>query len=65
MSNSPEEKISTPIHVWIDNADQILIDWDFDGTISNEEFENLDLNKLWDLVAPDLKDLIKEHLCWT
>ena len=65
MSNSPEEKISVPILVWFrDNAGDYNFESNlqFDEILSDDEFKNLDLDKLWDLVAPNLKDLIKDYL---
>lgn len=65
MSNSPEEKISVPILVWFrDNAGEYNFESNlqFDEILSDDEFKNLDLDKLWDLVAPNLKDLIKDYL---
>ena len=37
-------------------------DYEFRGELSDDEFKNLDFDKLWDLVAPDLKGLIKNYL---
>lgn len=65
MSRSPEEKISIPILVWLrDNAGDYNFESNlqFKGILSDDEFKNLDLDKLWDLVAPNLKDLIKDYL---
>ena len=65
VSNSPEEKISVPILVWFrDNAGDYNFESNlqFDEILSDDEFKNLDLDKLWDLVAPNLKDLIKDYL---
>lgn len=65
MSNSSEEKISIPILVWFrDNAGDYNFESNlqFDEILSDDEFKNLDLDKLWDLVAPNLKDLIKDYL---
>ncbi len=65
MSNSPEEKISTPILVWFrDNASYYNFEPDrqFKGILSDDEFKYLDLDKLWKLVAPNLQNLVEDYL---
>lgn len=65
MSKSPEEKISIPILGWFYNhatGYEFESELQFKGVLSDDKFKSLDLDKLWEIVGPHLKDLIKEYL---
>lgn len=65
MSESPEEKIALAIRYWFSenaSAYHFASNYEFQGELNDDEFKNLDLDKIWDLVAPDLKNYVKDYL---
>lgn len=64
-ADSSEEKIARPIVSWFKeyaSAYKFEPDLQFSNKLDDDAFKNLDLDKLWDLVSPHLKDLIKDYL---
>ena len=65
MSKSSEEIIARPIVSWFKeyaSAYNFEPNGQFLRELDDDKFKNLDLDKLWELVGPCLKDLIKEYL---
>ena len=66
MSKSSEEIIAQEIVSWFEEYASAFSNFEpneeFCDTLDDDEFKNLDLDKLWEIVGPHLKDLIKEYL---
>ena len=65
IGGSSEEIIARPIVSWFEeyaSAYNFEPNGQFFRELDDDKFKNLDLDKLWELVGPHLKDLIKEYL---
>ena len=65
MSKSSEEIIARPIVSWFEKHAsyyEFNSNEEFNEKLDDDEFKNLDLDKLWEIVGPYLKDLIKDYL---
>ncbi len=65
LGGSSEEIIARPIVEWFEeyaSAYKFEPDLQFSGELDDDKFKKINLDKLWDLVSPHLKDLVKNYL---